>query len=103
MPSFGDVFTVITSHGLIPVSIDYCGCTTAISRDLQLLRYGLFPATTTDPRTAATFEVLRLFQILTFGSKVSGYEFYQALMRLTNNLGGPVPVSNDFQSLWASI
>ncbi|KAG9218385.1 hypothetical protein CCMSSC00406_0007244 [Pleurotus cornucopiae] len=74
MPSFGDVFTVITSHGLIP-----------------LLRYGLFPATTTDPRTAATFEVLRLFQMLTFGPKVSGYEFYQALMRLTNNLGGPVP------------
>ncbi|KAF9491277.1 hypothetical protein BDN71DRAFT_1592386 [Pleurotus eryngii] len=91
MPSFGDVFTVITSHSLIPVSVDYCGCTTATSRDLQLLRYGLFPATTTDPRMAATFEVLRLFQILTFGSKVSGYEFYQALMRLTNNLGGPVP------------
>ncbi|KAG9223433.1 hypothetical protein CCMSSC00406_0007620 [Pleurotus cornucopiae] len=73
-PSFGDVFTVITSHGLVP-----------------LLRFGLFPATTTDPRTAATFEVLRLFQILTFGSKVSGYEFYQSLVRLTNNLGGSVP------------
>ncbi|KDQ30010.1 hypothetical protein PLEOSDRAFT_1037626, partial [Pleurotus ostreatus PC15] len=90
-PSFGDVFTVITSHGLVPVSVDYCGCTSAVSRDLQLLRFGLFPATTTDPRTAATFEVLRLFQILTFGSKVSGYEFYQSLVRLTNNLGGSVP------------
>ncbi|KAJ8694301.1 hypothetical protein PTI98_009225 [Pleurotus ostreatus] len=26
-----------------------------------------------------------------FGSKVSGYEFYQALARLTNNVGEPVP------------
>lgn len=45
-----------------------------------------------DPRTAATFELLRLFQLLTFGSKVSGYEFYQLLVCLTNNLGAPVPV-----------
>ncbi|KAG5219596.1 hypothetical protein IMY05_C4828000100 [Salix suchowensis] len=45
------------------------------------------------------FEVLCLFQILTFGSKVSGYKFYQALVRLTNNLGGPVPVSGHPRSL----
>ncbi len=72
---------------------------TATSQDLQLLQFGLFPATTTDPQTTAMFEVLHLFQILTFGSKVSGYEFYQALVRLTNNLGGPVPVSGHPQSL----
>ncbi|KAF9500747.1 hypothetical protein BDN71DRAFT_1567169, partial [Pleurotus eryngii] len=36
-----------------------------------------------------TFEVLKLFQLLTFGSKVSGFEFYQCLSRLTDNLGDP--------------
>ncbi len=63
------------------------------THDVQLLRARLFPATSTDPRTAATFELLRLFQLLSFGSKVSAYEFYQTLSRLTNNLGDPVPVS----------
>lgn len=92
VPSFGDNFVVITSHGLVHTSIDFCGCTRSHTHDVQLLRARLFPATTTDPRTAATFEVLRLFQILTFGSKVSGYEFYQALARLTSNLGESVPV-----------
>ncbi|KAF9492528.1 hypothetical protein BDN71DRAFT_1483780 [Pleurotus eryngii] len=86
VPSFGNNFVVITSHGLVHTSIDFCGCTRSHTHDVQLLRACLFPATTTDPRTAATFEVLRLFQILTFGSKVSGYKFYQALARLTSNL-----------------
>ncbi|KAF9488081.1 hypothetical protein BDN71DRAFT_1403806, partial [Pleurotus eryngii] len=92
-PSFSDVFTVITSHCLVPVSVNYCRCMTAVLHNLQLLRFGLFPAMTTDPQTAATFKVLRLFQILTFSFKVSGYEFYQSLVQLTNNTGGPVPVS----------
>lgn len=91
-PSYGDTFIVITSRGLVPVSLDFCDCTHAVARDIQLLRFRLFPATVLNPRTAATFEVLRLFQLLTFSSKVSGYEFYQSLSRLTNNLGEPVPV-----------
>ncbi|KAF9496303.1 hypothetical protein BDN71DRAFT_1468824 [Pleurotus eryngii] len=90
-PAFGDGFVVITSHGVVCISLDFCDCTSAIPRELQLLRARLFPATTVDPRTAATFELLRLFQLLTFGSKVSGFEFYQSLVRLTNNLGEPVP------------
>ncbi|KAL4256459.1 CxC2-like cysteine cluster KDZ transposase-associated domain-containing protein, partial [Pleurotus pulmonarius] len=89
--AFGNSFIVITSHGVIPVTLDFCGCMGHAAHDVQLLRARLFPATSTDPRTAATFEVLRLFQLLSFGSKVSAYEFYQTLSRLTNNFGDPVP------------
>jgi hypothetical protein len=42
---------------------------------------------TTDPRTAATFCILRQFHILSFKSKVSAYEFYHSLVHLTNNTG----------------
>ncbi|KDQ25249.1 hypothetical protein PLEOSDRAFT_1045089, partial [Pleurotus ostreatus PC15] len=89
--AFRNSFVVIASHGVIPVTLDFCGCMGHSAHDVQLLRARLFPATSTDPRTAATFEVLRLFQLLSFSSKVSAYEFYNTLSRLTNNLGDPVP------------
>lgn len=93
-------FTVITSHGIILVTLRFCNCGLAASRAAQLLRARLFPATTIDPHSAATFEVLRLFQLLTFGSKVSRFEFYTTLARLTDNLGDPPSVSfNVNQSL----
>jgi hypothetical protein len=53
----------------------------------QLLRERLFPATTTDPKTAATFSVLEQFHLLSFESKVSAFEFYQGLSRLSDNVG----------------
>ncbi|KAF9491572.1 hypothetical protein BDN71DRAFT_1433874 [Pleurotus eryngii] len=46
-------------------------------------------STTIEPQTAVTFKVLKLFQLLMFGSKVSGFEFYQFLSCLTDNLGDP--------------
>ncbi|KDQ25464.1 hypothetical protein PLEOSDRAFT_1106392 [Pleurotus ostreatus PC15] len=83
-------FTVISSHGIVVVNMVFCNCSNNLSKPVQLLRARLFPATTISPHTAATFEVLRLFQLLTFGSKVSGFEFYQCLVRLTDNLGNVV-------------
>ncbi|KAF9493993.1 hypothetical protein BDN71DRAFT_1565991 [Pleurotus eryngii] len=100
--AYADTFIVITSHGLMPVSIDFCDCAKAVAHDVQLLRSQLFPATVLTSRTAATFEVLRLFQMMSFNSKVSGYEFYQSLVRLTNNLGEPVLVSH-YNKGWLKI
>ncbi|KAJ7735302.1 hypothetical protein B0H14DRAFT_3097623 [Mycena olivaceomarginata] len=54
---------------------------------VQLLRAQLWPATTTSPKTAATFAVLRQYQLLSFESKCSALEFYQSLARQTDNLG----------------
>ncbi|KAG2056686.1 hypothetical protein BDR06DRAFT_1005976 [Suillus hirtellus] len=40
-----------------------------------------------NPKMAATFCLLEEFHILSFESKVSAYEFYNALTRRTNNTG----------------
>ncbi|KAG2136341.1 uncharacterized protein EDB93DRAFT_1254002 [Suillus bovinus] len=53
----------------------------------ELLQAHLFPATATDPRTAATFAVLKFFHLLSFKSKVSAYEFYHSLARQSDNTG----------------
>ncbi|KAG2050816.1 hypothetical protein BDR06DRAFT_983821 [Suillus hirtellus] len=44
-------------------------------------------STTTDPQTATTFSVLRLYHLLSFKSKVSAYEFYHSLARCSDNTG----------------
>jgi len=53
----------------------------------QLLHHGWFPSMSTDPRTASTFQLLHYYQILSFESKVSAYEFYHSLIWLTDNTG----------------
>ncbi|KAG1868670.1 hypothetical protein F4604DRAFT_1927220 [Suillus subluteus] len=82
-----DKFTVIDAHGIHDVAVDFCGCETAQIRYKQLLRVRWFPATTADPRTAATFSILELFHLLSFESKVSSYEFYHSLARRSDNTG----------------
>lgn len=76
------------------VSLDFCDCALATTHVQQLLRMSLFPATTADPKTAATFRLLEEFHLLSLESKVSGYEFYYALMRRSDNTGiNPIKVS----------
>ncbi|KAJ7797779.1 hypothetical protein B0H14DRAFT_3493267 [Mycena olivaceomarginata] len=53
----------------------------------QLLRAQLWPATTTNPKTAATFVVLCSYHLMSFESKCSSLEFYKTLARQTDNLG----------------
>ncbi|KAJ7433324.1 hypothetical protein B0H11DRAFT_2248022 [Mycena galericulata] len=83
----GDDFVVVDDHGIHEVGLDYCGCGSSGTETVQLLRAGLFPVTTTHPRTAATFNVLRRFHLLSFESKCSAYEFYYSLARETDNTG----------------
>lgn len=85
--SAGDDFVVINSHTIDQVGLDYCNCTKAIARSAQLLRMRLYPATGTNPRSAATFAALRRFSHMTFESKCSAYEFYNSLARETDNTG----------------
>ena len=51
----------------------------------QLLRFRLYPATAQNPNTAATFRTLHHFQLLSFESKCSIYEFHQTLVRKSDN------------------
>lgn len=78
---------IVDSHGVHEVGLDYCGCASSGSQTVQLLRAQLYPATTTNPRSAATFNVLRRFHLLSFESKCSAYEFYYSLARETDNSG----------------
>lgn len=90
-PAFNDDFTIIDSDGIHPVGLDYCGCQQTVLPILQLLRARLFPSTTIDPKTAATIRVLETFQILSFSSKISAFEYYRSLSRRTDNTGTEPP------------
>ncbi|KAK0488218.1 hypothetical protein EDD18DRAFT_1335263 [Armillaria luteobubalina] len=60
----------------------------------QLQGSWLFPATDIKPRTAVTTMALEQFQMLTFMGKISAYEYYHSLVRLTDNTGIKSPSDN---------
>jgi hypothetical protein len=85
-------FRVIHSNGIHHVNIDQCRCND-VPLHKQLLRIGWWPATPLEPRSAATFEVLRHFHLLNLQGKVTGYSFYRSLEYQTDNTGlEPPPV-----------
>ncbi|KAG2740929.1 hypothetical protein P692DRAFT_20851259 [Suillus brevipes Sb2] len=86
-PSTGNDFIIVDINGIHDVALDFCGCHTAQLRYKQLLQVRWYPATTTDPQTAATFNVLEHYQLLSFESKISAYEFYHSLARRSDNTG----------------
>ncbi|KAJ3833604.1 hypothetical protein F5878DRAFT_645810 [Lentinula raphanica] len=83
-------FTVIHTNGVHTVDLSYCNCpnrTVAGEWNQQLLRRRWFPATHLEPRTAATYRVLEMFHVLTLQGKVTTYDFYAGLEKLTDNTG----------------
>ncbi len=89
--AFNDDFTIINDNGIHQVSLMYCGCQQAHRHIIQLLRAQLFPSTTINPRTAATFRVLETFQMLGFTAKTTLLDFYKALEARTDNTGTALP------------
>jgi hypothetical protein len=87
MPAIADDFVIVDVHGVHQVALDYCGCGQGGHPTQQLLRAQLWPATTTNPKTAAMFTVLRFYHLMSFESKCSSLEFYKTLARQTDNLG----------------
>ncbi|KAF7343819.1 CxC2 domain-containing protein [Mycena sanguinolenta] len=57
------------------------------SPEIQLLRAGWFPATHERPQTCATITVLERFHQDTLQSKMTMYDFYGVLEKLTDNTG----------------
>ncbi|KAK6966872.1 hypothetical protein R3P38DRAFT_3414023 [Favolaschia claudopus] len=80
-------FCIVDSNGVHEVGLDFCSCASAEDHDIQLVRARLYPATTTNPATAATFRVLRDFHLLSLEAKCSANYFYNKLARHTNNNG----------------
>ncbi|KAF7967636.1 hypothetical protein HWV62_33617 [Athelia sp. TMB] len=86
-PAPGEGFTILDLSGIHDVALAFCACSTARSDTIQLLRAGLYPATTQAPETAITINALEYFHMLTFESKTSVFEFHNTLARLTDNTG----------------
>lgn len=91
--------TVIDVTGIQVVAVGFCGCVESYKAGrehrIQLLREQWYPATSKTPRTVATFRVLRQFHTLTLQSKISAYDYYQSLVRLTDHTGTSTPPVSD--------
>ncbi|KAG1778007.1 hypothetical protein EV702DRAFT_968763, partial [Suillus placidus] len=78
--------TIVHSSGVFIHNGAWCHCQDSVPKQhLQLLRAGLFPASSTRPKTAFTFEVLDHFLIDSLECKTSARSFFEKLTRLTNN------------------
>ena len=83
-------FTVIHTNGIHLIDLAYCACSEAGrhgTRTQQLVRRRLFPATTLDPQTACTFSLLKAAQLLSLQSKLSLYDYYLSIEKLTDATG----------------
>jgi hypothetical protein len=85
---YNDDFTILDVDQIHNVGLDFCGCgRTGKTQVAQLLEHRLYPATVTSPKTAATFRLLEFLELLQYESKLSSYEFFQTISRLTCNTG----------------
>lgn len=82
-----DEFLIVHINSIHVVGLTFCGCETAETHSRQLLRMCWLPTTSDQPRTVATFHVLENFHILSLESKLSCYEYYNALSRHSDNTG----------------
>ncbi|KAJ7040201.1 hypothetical protein C8F04DRAFT_948750, partial [Mycena alexandri] len=87
-------FVVLHTNGIHEVAVDFCGCEHAFDagpHEEQLLNAGWFPATHERPRTCATIELLERFHIDALQCKMTLYDSYGALEKLTDNTGNKPP------------
>lgn len=54
----------------------------------QLMLNGWLPATLERPKTVCTFRALELFHMLSHRGKVTAYDYYVSLEKITDNIGG---------------
>ncbi|KAL4070351.1 hypothetical protein J3A83DRAFT_4054794, partial [Scleroderma citrinum] len=77
--------TVVHTNGIHYCDIQYCSCDGSEGSQMQLLRTGLFPATTRDCRTAFTFYVLNDFLLDNVDCSTTAMNYYSKLCRVTSN------------------
>lgn len=94
-PCGGGMFTVVEDNGIHSTRLSFCGChELPPDKPKQLMRARLFPATTREPQTAFTFNMLKRFQLHNLESKKAAYDHLGAIRRMTDNsFTADVPVS----------
>ena len=83
-------FCIIDTNGHHTAAIQFCGCDRAAesgSPVQQLLRRDLYPATHIEPHTAFMFRMMEHYHIQSLQGKISMYDYYESLERLTDNTG----------------
>ncbi|KAJ7603387.1 hypothetical protein DFH06DRAFT_1022305 [Mycena polygramma] len=85
-------FVIMDTLGIRTVKLNFCGCDSTVTHRQQLMRACLWPATSLDPQTCATFNAIRLFEVQNLLGKISAYNFVCSLELLSNNDGlSPTP------------
>ncbi|KAJ7180018.1 hypothetical protein C8R43DRAFT_871018 [Mycena crocata] len=80
-------FVIMDVLGIRVVKLSFCGCDSEVEHRQQLMRACLWPATSLNPQTCATFNLIRLFEVQNCLGKISAYNFVRSLEMLTNNDG----------------
>jgi hypothetical protein len=89
-----NAFTVVDVTGVHRVAVDFCLCENSSATGdyaQQILKQEWFPATHLYPRTAFTFRLMELFHLLSLQGKMSMYDFYLSIKRVTDNVGLDMP------------
>jgi hypothetical protein len=87
-------FVVLHHNGVHEVAVDFCGCEhrgQAGAPDTQLLRGGWYPASEERPQTCMTLVALEQFHLSSLQAKMTMYDYYQCLEKLTRNDGVKPP------------
>ncbi len=77
-------------NGRHNLRVNFCGCDRAADAGnlvQQLMRYDLYPATHVEPNTAFTFRLLEHYHVQSLQGKISMFDYYESLERLTDNTG----------------
>jgi hypothetical protein len=94
VPNFRKL-VIVSSTGIFRRTVRWCMCEGAVTKDIQLLRCRIFPATFKNPSSAFTFEVLDHFRLDSLECNNAAMNFMSKLVRITNEVfPSTVPVSN---------
>ena len=77
---------VVHLNGVHGTLIHFCHCSGVGDKFTQMKDDGLFPGSAKDPETCFTTDVLRHFHLLSNQSKISAYNYFATLQRLTDNV-----------------
>jgi hypothetical protein len=78
--------TIVDCRGIFEMDVLFCACSDGKSRDEQLLRAGLFPATFKQIETLFTFAVLDDFLADNLECKTTAQQYYSKLQSMTSNM-----------------
>lgn len=84
--------TIVHTNGVHDFAVRFCSCLASspengtLPEPIQLIRYGLWPASWSVPQTAFSISMLRDYQLLSLQSQLSAHDYFMYLRRKTDNV-----------------